>query len=209
MTDAADHEPRIRTRFDAGDIKGAATALLEAYGREVLGFLVARLREREIAGEVFSQFTEELWKSFGTFRWQCSARTWAYMLARQAASRHVHEARRRHRRELSLSHAGPLSAIAEKIRTATFATGRVEAHQRAVKLRERLPVNDQMLIILRVNRRLEWNEIARVMAKGGDAISEARLSTEAARLRKRYQLAKDKLRRMAIEEGLVPPDRIR
>jgi RNA polymerase sigma-70 factor, ECF subfamily len=202
MVDATDCEARIRARFDAGDAKGAGTALLEAYGREVLGFLIARLRDREAASDVFSQFAEDLWKSLGTFRWQCSARAWAYMLARQAASRYIRNARRRRKRELSLSHAGPLSAIAEKIRTATFATGRVHSH--AAMLRERLPIDDQTLVILRVNRRLEWNEIARVMARGGEALSDAALSKAAARLRKRYQLAKEKLRRMAIEEGLVP-----
>jgi len=209
MVDATDSEARIRARFDAGDTKGAGTALLEAYGREVLGFLIARLRDREAASEVFSQFAEDLWKSLGTFRWQCSARAWAYMIARQVASRHIQSARRRRRRELSLSHAGPLSAIAEQIRTATFATGRADAHSRAAMLRERLPIDDQTLIILRVNRRLEWNEIARVMARDGEALSDAALTKAAARLRKRYQLAKEKLRRMAVEEGLVPPERAR
>lgn len=108
MVDATDCEARIRARFDAGDAKGAGTALLEAYGREVLGFLIARLRDREAASEVFSQFSEDLWKSLGTFRWQCSARAWAYMIARQAASRHIQSARRRGRRELSLSRRTPL-----------------------------------------------------------------------------------------------------
>jgi RNA polymerase sigma-70 factor, ECF subfamily len=207
MVDATDCEARIRARFDAGDTKGAGTALLEAYGREVLGFLIARLRDQEAASDVFSQFSEDLWKSLHTFRWQCSARAWAYMIARQAASRHMQNVRKRRRRELSLSHAGPLSAIAEKIRTATFPTGRADVHSRAAMLRERLPIDDQTLIILRVNRRLEWNEIARVMARDGKALSDAALSKTAARLRKRYQLAKEKLRRMAVEEGLVPPDR--
>ncbi|MGH7269838.1 MAG: hypothetical protein ACREJ3_05350, partial [Polyangiaceae bacterium] len=61
------------------------------------------------------------------------------------------------------------------------------------------------LILLRVNRRLDWKEIARVMAHEGEAVSDGVLAREAARLRKRYQVAKDTLRKMAETQGLVEP----
>ncbi|HEX3772210.1 MAG TPA: hypothetical protein VHV30_15140, partial [Polyangiaceae bacterium] len=73
-------------------------------------------------------------------------------------------------------------------------------------LRESLPVEDQSLLILRINRKLDWKEIAQVMADEGGAVPDETLTKEAARLRKRYQLLKEKLRRMAIEQGIVPPD---
>jgi RNA polymerase sigma-70 factor (ECF subfamily) len=208
MSEAPDTEAierRIRARFDAGNLKLAATALLEGYGREVLGFLIARLRDRDAAAEVFSQFTEELWKSLGDFRWQCTARVWSYALARHAASHYVKDARRRRGRNVGLSHAGPLSALEERIRTATMPAARTEARNRVARLRESLSGDDQTLLLLRVNQRLGWREIAQVMAGGGD-VSEAALDKDAARLRKRYQLTKDKLRRMAIEQGLVAPE---
>jgi hypothetical protein len=44
------------------------------------------------------------------------------------------------------------------------------------------------------------------MADEGGAVPDETLTKEAARLRKRYQLLKEKLRRMAIEQGIVPPD---
>jgi RNA polymerase sigma-70 factor (ECF subfamily) len=186
-------------------MKRAATALLRAYGREILGFLVARLRDRDAAAEVFSLFTEALWKGLPGFRWECSARVWAYAIARHAAARYARDTRRRGRRYLALSEAGPLSAIEEKVRTETLASSRTEARERAVKLRERLPIEDQTILVLRINRKLEWKDIARVMVYDGSPVTDRELQAEAARLRKRYQLAKERLRKMAIDEGIIPP----
>jgi RNA polymerase sigma-70 factor (ECF subfamily) len=205
MTSAADREARIRALCEARDMKRAATALLRAYGREILGFLVARLRDRDAAAEVFSLFTEALWKGLPSFRWECSARVWAYAIARHAAARYARDTRRRGRRYLALSEAGPLSAIEEKVRTETFASSRTEARERAVKLRERLPIEDQTILVLRINRRLEWKDIARVMVYDGSPVTDRELQAEAARLRKRYQLAKERLRKMAIDDGIIPP----
>jgi RNA polymerase sigma-70 factor (ECF subfamily) len=196
-------EQRIRSYCEAGDKKRAATALLEGYGRELLGFLISRLRDRDAASEVFSQFTEDLWRGLDGFRWQCSARVWSYTLVRHAASHYVKDARKRQGRNAPLSRAGPLSAIEQKIRTATIAAARTEARSRVAQLRESLPIEDQTLLILRVNRKLDWKEIAQVMVYEGEVVSDAALQKEAVRLRKRYQLAKDKLRSMALEQGLI------
>lgn len=199
-------EQKIRVLCDAGDKKRAATLLLEGYGREIFGFLVARLRDRDAASDVFSQFTEDLWRGLDGFRWQCSARVWSYTLARHAASRYIDDVRRRRGRDVPLSRAGPLSEIAEKIRTGTRAGAKTESRSRIAQLRESLPVDDQTLLILRVNRKLGWKEIAQIMLRDGEAPDDAELDREAVRLRKRYQLAKDKLRQMAVEQGLVDSD---
>jgi RNA polymerase sigma-70 factor (ECF subfamily) len=199
-------EQRIRALCESGDKKGAATLFLEGYGREIFGFLVARLRDRDAASDVFSQFTEDLWKGLEGFRWQCSARVWSYTLARHAASRYIDDARRRRGRDVPLSRAGPLSEIAERIRTGTRAGARTEARSRIAQLRESLPVDDQTLLILRVNRKLGWREIALIMLREGESGDEESLEKESVRLRKRFQLAKEKLRAMAIEQGLVSED---
>jgi RNA polymerase sigma-70 factor, ECF subfamily len=196
-------EQRIRALCEAGDKKRAATLLLEGYGREVFGFLIARMRDRDVASDVFSQFTEDLWRGLEGFRWQCSARVWSYTLARHAASRYIDDLRRRRGRNVPLSRAGPLSEIAEKIRTGTRAGARTETRSRIAQLRESLPVDDQTLLILRVNRKLGWREIALVMLGDSEAPEEKAIERESVRLRKRYQLAKDKLREMAVAQGLV------
>lgn len=78
-------ENRIRALCEAGDQKQAATLVLEGYGRELLLFLVSRLRDGEAAREVFSRFSEDLWRGLADFRWQCTVRVWCYTLARRAA----------------------------------------------------------------------------------------------------------------------------
>jgi RNA polymerase sigma-70 factor (ECF subfamily) len=196
-------EQRIRARCEAGEKKQAVTLLLEGYGREVLGFLISHLRDRDAAHEVFAQFTEDLWRGLDGFRWQCSARVWSYTLARHAASHYIHDARRRRARQVPLSRAGPVSEIAERIRTATRASARTESKSLVARLRERLPDDDQTLLILRINRRLAWTEIAQVMLHDGEVVDGAILEKEAVRLRKRYQSAKEKLQKLAEAEGLV------
>jgi RNA polymerase sigma-70 factor (ECF subfamily) len=169
----------------------------------VLAFLVSRLRDHDAAGEVFARFAEDLWRGLDGFRWQCSARVWSYTLARHAASHYIQETRRRRVRHLSLSRAGPLSEIAEKVRTATLTSARTESKSRIARLRERLPADAQTLLLLRVNRRLAWTEIAQVMLHQGEAVENEVLEKEAVRLRKRYQAAKERLRKMALEAGLI------
>jgi RNA polymerase sigma-70 factor (ECF subfamily) len=62
-----------------------------------------------------------------------------------------------------------------------------------------------MLLVLRVDRRLDWNELARVLGEAGhDAcVDPVSLARESARLRKRFQLVKNKLRELARREGLL------
>jgi RNA polymerase sigma-70 factor (ECF subfamily) len=202
-------EQRIRAYGEAGDSKRAATAIIEGYGREIHGFLIAHLRDPGAAAEVFSQFTEDLWRGFDGFRWQCSARVWSYALVRHAASRYIKDARRRRRRQVSLLRAGPLADVEARPRTATLPSARTDSRNRIAQLRQSLPAEDQTLLILRVNRQLGWKEIAQVMAYEGQTVGDAVLEKEAVRLRKRYQLAKDKLRRMVEQQGRVSTPRER
>jgi hypothetical protein len=58
--------------------------------------------------------------------------------------------------------------------------------------------------VLRINRRLAWTEIAQVMFHEGEVVDDSVLEKESVKLRKRYQSAKDKLRKMAVEAGLAP-----
>ena len=61
-------------------------------------------------------------------------------------------------------------------------------------------MDEQLLLILRVDKNLPWDEVALVLAAehGGDDVARG-----AVRARKRFQLVKDKLRRMAEEAGLL------
>lgn len=96
------------------------------------------------------------------------------------------------------------------MRTETLAFLRTEKKSRLQALRDSLPEEDRMLLVLRVDRGLAWNELARILAEGepgelddGPQLDALALTREAARLRKRFQLVKDRLRELARKEGLL------
>jgi RNA polymerase sigma-70 factor (ECF subfamily) len=174
----------------------AATRALEAYGAELYGFLVGTLGNEPDAAEVFSQVGEDLWKGLPSFALGCSVRTWLYVLARHAAARFRRSPWNRRTGE---SH---LDALVEAARTRTQPWLRTEVKDRFRALRDALDPDDRSLLILRVDRGLAWEEVARVTL-GVEAPDAAVLGRETDRLRKRYQLLKDELRRRADEAGLL------
>ena len=88
-----------------------------------------------------------------------------------------------------------LDDVCARVRTRTEPRLRTEVKDGFRALRDVLEPDDRELLVLRVDRGLAWEDVARVML--------AELRTECARLRKRYQLLKDDLRRRAREAGLV------
>jgi RNA polymerase sigma-70 factor, ECF subfamily len=199
MHPRAELEQRIREAHEAGEQERAATLALETYGREILTFLIARLGDQQ-GFDVFSDFQEDLWRGLPAFEWRSSLRTWAYTLAHRALIRHVHGSRRRS----SLVPNAAMSAVAELVRTETAAYRKTEVKNRFRELRALLPDADQNILILRIDRKLPWRDLAVVMAAPGTSLDEAELETECARLRKQFIRAKDRLRKLAQAEGLLP-----
>jgi RNA polymerase sigma-70 factor (ECF subfamily) len=194
MTEA---EESIRSAWELGDFARATTDMLCYYGPEVLGFLAAVHHDESAAEEAFSVFAENLWRGIAHFEWKCSVRTWLYAVARNA-SLDVRRGAARRRRLVSTSD-GPISEIPAAVRTATVSILRTEARNAFARLRDELPEEDRTLLVLRVDRNLPWFDIARVFG----AHSEPDLKREAARLRKRFQFVKQRLRVLAHERGLV------
>jgi RNA polymerase sigma-70 factor (ECF subfamily) len=192
----------IRRAFDAGDLELAATRALETHGSEILSFLVARLRSMSEGQEAFSMFAEDLWRGLPAFGWRCSVRTWAYSLARNAANRHVVVAQRRPERNLALSQHASVSQAVERVRSATQIHQRTDVKDRVRALREQLEPDDQMLLLLRVDRDLSWRDTAIAMCSETD-LDDAAIEREAVKLRKRFERVKADLRRMAEEAGLL------
>src|SRR5689334_22297838 len=96
-------EDVLRRDWTARAYDRVATRALEAYGPEITGLLAAQLRSTSDALEVFSMFSDDLWRGLPWFQWQCSLRAWAYKLARNAAIRWGKARARRSRREVPLS----------------------------------------------------------------------------------------------------------
>lgn len=203
---AAEIEENIQRALAAKDWDGAATHAIRAYGPEILGFLVGAASNEGDASEIFSQFCEDLWKGLPGFRGTSSFRTWAYVLARHAAHRFRRDPYRK--RSAGLSALGPLSGIAENVESSTLGFLRSEVKNGIRALRDELPPEDRELLILRVDRNLDWSDVARVFAEeqredGSAEPTQADLARLAATLRKRYERVKKKLKDEAVKRGLV------
>lgn len=205
-------ETAVTERCRAGDADGAASELVRGYGPEILGFLVAQLGSEADASDVFSLFCEQVWKGLPSFSFQSSIRTWSYTVARHAAFHHRKASRRRAMREVGAG-GSAIADVAEAVRTATLPWIRTSTKTRFAALRDDLPEEDRALLVLRVDKGMAWEDIARVLlvtAEGGDeAPSEAppdAIRRESARLRKRFQLVKERLVQRARSEGLLRHD---
>jgi RNA polymerase sigma-70 factor (ECF subfamily) len=197
-------ESALRAARARGELRVVATRVVEAYGAEILGFLAAVVRDRhdrrdrEEAGEVFAQFCEDLWAGLPAFRGEASFRTWAYTLARNAAHRHARDPLRR--RGVALSDCPELAELEQRARTATLSYLRSDVKDRVSRLREALDPDDRMLLILRVDRSMSWNEMADVMIDPAPS-DDAERARGAASLRKRFERIKDRLRKLAQSDA--------
>lgn len=181
-----------RGRFDE-----AASVGLRGYGPEILGFLVAASpREAE---DAFSQFCEDLWRGLPNFRAQASFRTWAYTLARHAAERVRRDPYAR--RRAALSALGPLSELAEALRSNTASLLSTRVRDGVTRLRDALPPEDRELLVLRLDRQMSYADIARVMLP--DGAPDADVTKKSAALRKRFERLKGEIRERAEREGLL------
>lgn len=192
-----DVETEAREGLAAGDLKRVATLLVRGYGPEIYGFLVVHLRDETAAADVFSAFAEDLWRGLPGFEGRSSLRVWAYTLAKHAAARHVAAPHRRRNRNVPLSQVGELAELAHAVRTETATYLRTEAKSKLAAIRDRLSPDERALLVLRVDRGLDWVDVARILFPDESAASKDDAKTQAARVRKRFQALKEKVRRMA------------
>ena len=202
-----DPEHTITELLAAGDVAGAVTLAIQTYGPEVYRYLRALHHGTSEADEVFSLFTEALWRTLPRRELRSSHRTWAYAIARRTSLGHRRAARRRASRFAPWPETTGLSEIAAAVRTQTALHLQTAKRNRFTELRASLPEEDQTLLMLRVDRGLAWNDLVEVMAEDSEVVrSPEAIRKESARLRKRFQVLKEKLQAMAREAGLVPRD---
>jgi RNA polymerase sigma-70 factor (ECF subfamily) len=173
-----------------GDEVAAADALVRGYGAEVYGFLVAMLRNDDDAEEAFASFSEEVVRSLPTFRGASTFRTWSYAVARHAALR-LRRGEGRRRKRFVDGATGAAERVAFEMRSATTVFRRSDVKDRVRALRDALSDDERELLVLRIDRGLEWDEVASV------------LNEESATLRKRFERTKEKLRVLAQQAGLL------
>lgn len=180
----------VRACLDAGDVDRATTLVVQGYGPQILGYLTAMTRVEADARDAFSQFCEDLWRGLAGFLWRSSLRTWSYTLARNALHRQWAAAPQRHGPHVALSEAPELGDLAARARTTTLESMRTDARSRFAALRDALDPDDRTLLILRVDRRMAWRDIAEIL---GEDHEPAALKRRCVALRKRFERLKETL----------------
>jgi RNA polymerase sigma-70 factor (ECF subfamily) len=184
-------EEQVKDLLARGDGKGAATVVLRALGPEVLGYLENVLGDPDDARDVFQRFAEDLWTWLPSHRGG-SLRAACYRIAWHAAARFRREAWRRRRERMRTTMASRIAAsiTSPESRLAT------SPHDRLERLRASLEPEEKTLLILRLDRELSWSEVAEVLSSEGSPV-------DAAAVRKRFERVKDKLAKLAREQGLL------
>jgi RNA polymerase sigma-70 factor, ECF subfamily len=200
----AELERQVHEACKRGDHAAGVTLAVKGYGPEFFGFLVAVHRNEADANDAFGELTEALWHGIPKFEWQSSFRTWAYAIARSIMRTNRRNAGRRERRGARVGDSA-LAELAEKVRTQTLTFLKTEPRTRLQALRDALPEEDRILLVLRIDRKLSWADLASVLAEteGVAVLDAAGVTRESARLRKRFQVVKDRLRDLAKQEGLI------
>lgn len=185
----------------SGELLRAADATIRVHGADVYGLLCALHPEAQ-ADDVYAAWTIQVWRGLEAFRWECSLRTWVYAIARAASATARRGQARREKHEQLASESGALARAAAEARSTTPPYLKSDAHRALMSFRETLPEDDRLLLILRLDRNLDWKDVARVLG-AADISSEADLVREAQRLRKRFQLLKGRLKDALRSAGLI------
>jgi RNA polymerase sigma-70 factor (ECF subfamily) len=174
-----------------GERERALEVALRAYGPGVLGYLENVLGDADDARDVFQKLAEDLWEWLPEYRGG-SLRAAAYRIGRHAASRFRREAWRRRRERMRTTMASRIAAsiASPESRLATGPKDRLE------RLRAALDPDERTLLILRLDREMSWNEVAEVLSEDGAPV-------DSAAARKRFERVKDRLAKLAREQGLL------
>lgn len=139
-----------------------------------------------------SRFAEDLRLGLPKQRFECSLQAWVFVLARNAGHRSLARDLRKRRDWVPLSQLPEPAQYAAQVRSTALSSGTPRARLLA-QLRAELSLEDQELLTLRIDRELEFAEIA-LVTLGDAAAPAAQVTRESARLRKRFQVLRTQLR---------------
>lgn len=193
-SDPSSLERLIRRHHQRGELKEAATAAIEGFGPEVLGFLAAVMKDEPAAGEVFTQLCEELWARIGSFSGETSFRAWLYSLAWTGWQRLRREPN--FRKTVSLPEHDE-SGAEPPFRTLELPRTGSALEEQAARLRKTLAPEDHALLILRIDRQMSWDDIAVAMLAPEDHRNREAVRQKTAELESRFLAVTDELQRLA------------
>ncbi len=204
LKDHKNIEKRTKEAFQAADYKTATSIFLHHYRNDIYTFLLGRLSYNETdAEDVLSEFQEDFCKGLPGFRWRCTLRSWAYRLAWNAACRFLKDPYRKPERHLPLSQQSRIAQTSAGQRSETKKYLRTETKSWLCRIRKQLTDDEQALLVLRVNKKMSWRELAMIMSDGGETLDETDINRTSARLRQRFTKVKTKIKELARDDGML------
>jgi RNA polymerase sigma-70 factor, ECF subfamily len=184
-----------RRLVSQGNVEAAAKMILSALGPEVFGLLITALGDDANAEEVFAEVGECVLRSLAAFHWRSSVRTWLYCIARNEMARFLRGSQRRTQERGNVSELeGLIAAVRTATHSVSYSVSRSDEADRLKAFRDELSIEDRIIIVLRIDRRLRWKEIARVVLGTDEGVTLEELKRETLRLRKRFMLIAHRLR---------------
>jgi RNA polymerase sigma factor (sigma-70 family) len=190
-----EREKGIAEALARGDTRAAADIAIRGYEKEIRAYLGRLLGSADDAADAFSFWEEDVWKGIASFEGRGSARVWVYRVASRAGARVAREAWRRRRVRMRTTAASHLAATARS----SGAASRDRQAAALDKLREILSYKDRELLVLRLDKRLRFREIAAVLAREGKPADDLAVAA----VRKRFERLKTRLGDLARDKGLL------
>jgi RNA polymerase sigma-70 factor (ECF subfamily) len=183
-----DPEAAIRRLCEAGDLQAARACAVEAYGPQVLGFLVTMLRSERDARFVFDDACSAFGAQVASLEPRFSFRTWLYALARRAAGdfRRPSTPPPPTPAPAPSPDEDPSDAIPP---SRTESWGPPSPPGTPAAIRDGLTAEDRALLVLRIDRGMTWDEIAQIFG--------------ASDLEARFRALVDEIRAQAAAAGLL------
>jgi RNA polymerase sigma-70 factor (ECF subfamily) len=174
-------ETEVRALLLQGRQREATDLTLASASAELRPFLQRLLGDVAMADEAHAATCERIWRGLGKFRWECSLRSWVYIVARREASRCRGRHARARLQETTLS-------AAERMPVPLATQPGLSTTRRDVLdgVRSSLSDEDRDLLVLRVERGLAWKEIAEAFLEE-EATNPDAIAREASRLRQRFR----------------------
>lgn len=190
-----DDETNITALLAAQDYDGAIEAILELYGARVFRMIVGVLRDETEAQDAFQAFSIEVWQSLPSFRGDSRVYTWTYTIARRTVSKQLRNGTSREER---LHTEQERELAARWTRTATAQWRKTESRHKLQQLLDELDPDDRTLVMLRIGEAMPWDQVATIVSDDEPLDADV-LKKESARLRKRFERVKTRLK-TALED---------
>jgi DNA-directed RNA polymerase specialized sigma24 family protein len=192
---ALDCDP-VGEAWSTGGPEETACVAISEFGQEILRYLRTLLPE-SVVDDAFSIFGERVWRSLPRSERRCSFRTWAFMIASRASVDLLRADGPYAHRHPELSES-KVEDVGEQVPPSTPPFVKTPGRSVRAQLVDTLPHEDKMLLVLRVDRGLPWQDVARIFLDK-ESPSEAELRHESVRLRQRLHLVRMRLREVGIQ----------